>query len=225
MNMLHLFFFDMENTHDFIWRHDILKDLSDARIVGWMFSLLQNSLKPRSLIAKINAVLIDVKTQTDGNPKEQNRGSVLTDNVNDLQMSYRHPVPKIVKKNIPRKHKSSRKFYMKKKDSNSQQIKPLWFTLTNQRAQPHVKIQLGITRLQKSNSARHLDLMFDQKLELKAHKPQLKCKCNRGLNLIRVRSTEWGADQKSFMIFYIAVIRSKLNLGCILYNSATASFY
>ena len=66
--------------------------------------------------------------------------------------------------------------------------------------------------------------MFDSKLERKAHIQHLKSKCNKALNLMRsVSSTEWGADQKTLMMIYRSLIRSKINYGCIVYNSASSS--
>ena len=65
--------------------------------------------------------------------------------------------------------------------------------------------------------------MFDSKLDWKAHIQQLKSKCNKALNLMRsVSSTEWGADQRTLMMIYRSLIRSKIDYGCIVYNSASS---
>ena len=37
-----------------------------------------------------------------------------------------------------------------------------------------------------------------------------------------VRSTEWGADQKNLMRVYRSLIRSKIDYGCIVYNSSSS---
>ena len=37
-----------------------------------------------------------------------------------------------------------------------------------------------------------------------------------------VSSTEWGADQKTLMMIYRSLIRSKIDYGCIVYNSASS---
>ena len=65
--------------------------------------------------------------------------------------------------------------------------------------------------------------MFDSKLDWKAHIQQLKSKCNKALNLMRsVSSTEWGADQKTLMMIYRSLIRSKLDCGCIVFISVNS---
>ena len=37
-----------------------------------------------------------------------------------------------------------------------------------------------------------------------------------------VSLTEWGADQKTLMMIYRSLIRSKIDYGCIVYNSASS---
>ena len=65
--------------------------------------------------------------------------------------------------------------------------------------------------------------MFDSKLDWKDHKLQLKSKCNKAQNLMRsVSSTEWGADQKTLMMYYRSLIRYKVDYGCKVYNSASS---
>ena len=65
--------------------------------------------------------------------------------------------------------------------------------------------------------------MFDSKLDWKAHIQQIKSRCNKALNLMQsVSSTEWGADQKTLVMIYSSLIRSKMDYGCIVYNSASS---
>ena len=65
--------------------------------------------------------------------------------------------------------------------------------------------------------------MFNSKLNWKPHIQQLKSKYNKALNLMRsVSSTESGGDQKTLMMVYRSLIRTILNYGCIVYNSANS---
>ena len=58
-----------------------------------------------------------------------------------------------------------------------------------------------------------------------SHIKHLKEKCTKALNLLRVIAhTTWGADQQTLLHLYRALIRSKLDYGCIVYGSARISY-
>ena len=87
-----------------------------------------------------------------------------------------------------------------------------------------IELQLGNIRNQKSEMVKNLGLVFNSKLKRKTHTQQLKSKCNKAPNLMRsVSSTEWGADQKILMMILISMVRSKIDYGCIVYNSVSLS--
>ena len=87
---------------------------------------------------------------------------------------------------------------------------------------PPIELRLGNIRIQKSETVKYLGLVFDSKLDWKAHIQQLKSKCNKALNLMRsVSSTEWGADQRTLMMIYRSLVRSKIDYRCKAYNSAS----
>ena len=51
---------------------------------------------------------------------------------------------------------------------------------------------------------------------------ELKKKCRDALNLLRVVAhTKWGGDRDSLLMLYRALVRSKLDYGCIVYGSAS----
>jgi ribonuclease HI len=67
-----------------------------------------------------------------------------------------------------------------------------------------------------------LGLTFDSKLTWNCHIAQLKADCNKKLGLLRsVTAQEWGADQYCLLKIYRMLIRSKLDYGSIVYNSAS----
>ena len=68
-------------------------------------------------------------------------------------------------------------------------------------------------------------LLFDSKLSFIPHITSLKSRCTKSLDLIKVLSnTTWGADRKVLLRLYRALIRSKLDYGCIVYGSARPSY-
>ena len=84
---------------------------------------------------------------------------------------------------------------------------------------PPLELRLGNIRIQKSETVKYLGLVFDSKLDWKAHIQQLKSKCNKALNLMRsVSSTEWGADHKTLIMICRSLMKSKIDYGCIVYN-------
>ena len=61
--------------------------------------------------------------------------------------------------------------------------------------------------------------LFNSKLSFIPHITSLKSRCTKSLDLIKVLSnTTWGADRKVLLRLYRALIRSKLDYGCIVYT-------
>ena len=52
----------------------------------------------------------------------------------------------------------------------------------------------------------------------------MKTACQKTLNILRVVAhTDWGADKKTLLLLYRALVRSKLDYGCVVYGSARES--
>ena len=67
-----------------------------------------------------------------------------------------------------------------------------------------------------STEAKFLDVIFDRTLSYSSRVNYLKTNCVKDLNVLKVIGhTDWGADQKTLLCFYGALIRSKLDHGCI----------
>ena len=65
-------------------------------------------------------------------------------------------------------------------------------------------------------------MTFDQKLTWEHHIKNLILSCQKGLNLLKILSNKsWGADTTVLLKIYRSIIRSKIDYGCIAYNSAT----
>ena len=70
-----------------------------------------------------------------------------------------------------------------------------------------------------------LGLIFDRKLSFIPHIKNLKAKCLKALNLLKVLShTNGGADRTVLLQLYRSLIRSKLDYGSIVYGSARKSY-
>jgi hypothetical protein len=70
-----------------------------------------------------------------------------------------------------------------------------------------------------------LGVIFDSKLSLVPHIKLLKTKCAKALDILKVVSnTQWGADKKVLLQLYRYLVRSKLDYGCMVYESAGKSY-
>ena len=72
--------------------------------------------------------------------------------------------------------------------------------------------------------AKFLGVIFDKKLNFKAHIDYLREKCQKSLNLLKVVSKlDWGTDTTVLLKLYRALVRSKLDYSCVVYSSARNS--
>ena len=86
------------------------------------------------------------------------------------------------------------------------------------------KLTINKKEIMKVETAKFLGLMWDRGLTFGPHIQYIKGKCMRALNLLRVLShTEWGADRATLLKLYQTLVRSKLDYGSIIYDSATTS--
>nr|XP_012148630.1 PREDICTED: uncharacterized protein LOC105663567 [Megachile rotundata] len=77
------------------------------------------------------------------------------------------------------------------------------------------------TEIEKVDSIRILGLNFDHKLTWGPHIKYLKTVCTKKMNIIKtLANNSWGADQEIIIQTHQALIRSKLDYGSVVYNSA-----
>ena len=70
--------------------------------------------------------------------------------------------------------------------------------------------------------AKFLGVIFDRTVSYSSHVKYLKTNCLKVLVILKVVGhTDWGADQKTLLCLYRALVRSKLDYGCIVYGAAS----
>ena len=70
--------------------------------------------------------------------------------------------------------------------------------------------------------AKFLGVIFDGTLSYSSHVNYLKTNCLKSLDIVKVVGhTDWGADKKTLLYLYRALVRSKLDYGCIAYGAAS----
>ncbi|KAJ4434070.1 hypothetical protein ANN_16389 [Periplaneta americana] len=98
--------------------------------------------------------------------------------------------------------------------------------LFSKRNTPHAQPQLYLNnnKLPIVNTIKFLGIIFDRKLTWAPHLAALKEDCLRRISFLKtLAARNWGADYKVLMCTYRILIRSKLDYGCIVYNSAKSS--
>ena len=83
-------------------------------------------------------------------------------------------------------------------------------------------LRIGNTLLPVEESTKFLGLWWDSHLSFKKHISVLKTQCKEALNIVRVVAhLKWGGDRDTLLMLYRAVVRSKLDYGCIVYGTAS----
>ena len=82
-----------------------------------------------------------------------------------------------------------------------------------------IKIEQQLIKME--DSVKFLGVIFDSKLNWKAHIDYVIEKCKKRLNLMRaISGNGWGACKKTLLTIYKALIRSILDYGDVAYSSA-----
>lgn len=86
---------------------------------------------------------------------------------------------------------------------------------------PNIQLTLNGVMLKQSEEINFLGLSFERDLKWKNHVTNLQRSCQSRINLLKMLSnTSWGADTTTLLNLYRSLIRSKLDYGCLCYDTA-----
>ena len=236
-------FFDLEKAYDTTWKYGIMKDLHRCGLKGNLPIFIENFLNDRYFRVRINTTLSKHYFQENGVPqgailsvtlfilkinsivdclKEDIDGSLYVD---DFLISCRS-------KNmfsIERKLQLCLNRLQRWCDENGfkfSKSKTVCVHFCQKRGlHPDPDLLLDGSPIPVVPETKFLGVIFDKKLNFVPHLKHLKVKCTKALNIIKVvAKTDWGADRKVLLRLYRALIRSKLDYGCIVYGSARKSY-
>ena len=236
-------FFDLEKAYDTTWKGGILSDLKDLGFRGRLPQFIQQFLANREFQVRLGTTLSDLHEQEMGVPQ----GSILSPALFSIKIN------EIVNSVNPGTEASlfvddfalyavgatyvgvQRKLQLcVDKIQNWAEGNGFTFSSTKTQCihfhntrQLHLdpEIRLGKSIIPAVTEVKFLGLIFDQKLNFKAHIQYLKDSCQKALNILRVVAhTDWGADRKTLLHLYRALVRSKLDYGCAVYGSARPSY-
>ena len=236
-------FFDLEKAYDTTWKYGILEDLFNMGLRGRMPVFIKNFLSDRTFNVRLGSIMSDLHDQEMGVPQ----GSILSPTLFNIKMNS---IVKVLKpgvdcslyvddfvvcyksknmQTIERQLQLCLNRLQKWADENGfrfSKTKTVCMHFCNKRKlHPDPSLDLGGTPIPVVEQTKFLGLIFDRKLSFKPHIEHLRAKCFKALNLLKVVSNlDWGADRKVLLRLYRAVVRSKLDYGCIVYGSARKSY-
>jgi ribonuclease HI len=237
-------FFDLQKAYDTTWKFGILRDLFEMGLRGRLPQYIREFLKNRHFKVQINDHSSNRYIQEEGVPQgcvlsvtlfaiKINQISAHIPNdprfhtslyVDDFQLAYRHSDLKVIQTKL-----------QACLDLVSQWTTDNGFTFSLQKSKgmhfttiPGLHLTPSLILygepVKYETTFKFLGLIWDTKLTWKPHITELKLKCQKPLNFLRsITCHEWGADQKTLLHLYNILVRSRLDYGCIIYNSACAT--
>lgn len=235
-------FFDIEKAYDHTWRYGILKSLHSFGLRGNLPRFIAKFLKERSFRVRVRSVFSEEFIQEEGVPQ----GSVLSVTlfiiaidgllhqlppsvlgnlfVDDFQISVSSSNMRLIERQLQTTIKKILAWANNNGFAFSQQKTVCVHFCRKRGIHPDPELFLNNNPITVVPEVKFLGITFDHKLNFLTHIRILKQKCLKTMNILKVlANTSWGADTKSMLRIYKALIRSKLDYGCAIYGSARKS--
>ncbi|GFT76744.1 probable RNA-directed DNA polymerase from transposon X-element, partial [Trichonephila clavipes] len=236
------YLFDIEKAYDRTWRYGILRTLFDFGFRGNLPTFIQHFLKLRTFRVRLAGTLSAPFTQAEGVPQ----GSILSVTlfichishilnvlspsiqaslyVDDLQISCEGSDMRLIERQL----QTAVNNILKWCDTNGHSIsasKSCCVHFCRKRGiHPDPEIRIRDIQIPVVPDVRFLGVIFDRRLTFLPHILQLRKRCEKSLNLLKVLSnTSWGADRTSLLRVYQAIVLSRIDYGCVVYGSACNS--
>ena len=236
-------FFDLHKAYDTTWKHGILKDLYGMGLRGNLPIFIQNFLSGRSFEVLYGALISDSYTQDEGVPqgailsttlfnvklnaivKEVFPGIKCSLYVDDFVIVFRAKKAHVLKRRLQlcinkvKEWTTANGFTI---SEDPDKTVAMHFCRKKCCDDPELFLGDNGPPISYTKEKKFLGLIWDPKLNFKAHIRYLRKKCQSPLNLLKVLShTDWGASKKILLTLYRALIRSKLDYGSIVYRNAS----
>lgn len=235
-------FFDLQKAYDTIWRYGLIRDLHRYNIKGHLAHYICNFLTNRTFKVKYGSSMSPEREQLQGVPQ----GSVLScalfilamnsiadvipnevhcslfvDDVMICSSSARLPLlERRLQGAVNRIERWATENGLK---FSSTKTMALHFTGRCKEDRPPT-LKLYNEQIPLKTDTKFLGMVIDNKLSWKMHLTQLKADCLRRLQVIKsVSHRTWGADRETMLRIYRAIVRAKLDYGCVVYQSANQS--
>jgi len=239
-NHLIAIFFDLQKAYDTAWRHGVLRKLWQYGMRGNLLHFMSNFLNDRYIRVRVNRATSTLRPTTEGVPQ----GSVLSCTcfliaINDIA----EKLPVSVSKAL---YVDDFAIYIsgKRSDAMKRQLQlalnalQQWTGTTGFSFSPSKTATMHICRvrgcLKQSPELvldnitlphvaeyKYLGVLLDSSLTWRPHINNLRRSCGKTLNLLKcIANSSHGADRKTLLRLYIALLKPKLDYASEAYGSA-----
>ena len=241
-------FFDLKKAYDTTWKYGILKDLHKVGLRGHLPKFIANFLSDRTFQVLLGTTISDEFQQEQGVPqgailsttlfnlkinditKQLNPGIDCSLYVDDFSICFRSKRMVTIERQVQRQIYNL-EHWTQKNGFSICEIKtcamhfiPPYLHPNKMQPDPQLYYLNG-KAIKVVQQKKFLGLIWDSKLNFRAHINYLKKKCIKALNILKVLAHyDWGADQSTLLHLYRALIRSKLDYGCMVYGSASKTY-
>jgi ribonuclease HI len=231
-------FLDFEKAYDMVWRSGLLYKVKQMGIVGNMFAFIENFVKDRTFQVQVGGELSDIETLKNGVPQ----GSIISPTlflimINDMTVN----VPGVelsLFADDSATYKSGKNIKALTKDiqlslDNIVNWCDKWgFKISTEKScgviftnkvksKNSIKLKIKGKELKMEPKVKFLGMIFDARLTWSDHIKYVVDKCKSALNLMRCLSgSSWGASKKCLLSIYKSLIRSHLDYGSVVLDTA-----
>ena len=236
-------FFYLEKAYDTVWKHGVSRDLHKAGLRGRMPCFINNFLSNRCFRVRLGSAFSNLHGQEMGVPQ----GSILSVTLFILKInSISDIIPSGFEKSlfvddfsiscasrnmasIERQLQLCLNKVEKWADENGfkfSKTKTVCMHFCNKRKlHPDPTLTIYNSEIPVVSQTKFLGIIFDSKLNFKAHIDYVRQKCDKAMNLLKVVSKmDWGADRGVLMRLYRSFVRSRMEYGCAVFSSARKSY-
>ena len=235
-------FFDLEKAYETTWQYGIIRDLHRIGLRGRLPAFVSEYHGDRRIRVRIGTTLSDEFYPEEGVPT----GGVLAVTcfglkinelpsriardifralfVDDLAICFRGRSLDTIERHLHLQQAvNAIEEWATGNDFRfaAHKCKVVHFTAPGTRVQRPPNVRIGNTPLPEEESTKFLGLWWDLHLSFKKHIRALKTECKEALNLRAVAHLKWGGDRDTLLMLYRAIVRSKLDYGCIVYGTAS----
>ena len=234
-------FFDLQKAYDTTWKTGILQDLHDMGLRGCLPKFIENFFTDRTFHILLGNILSKEYEQEEGVPQ----GAILSTTlfnikindivnqvdpevecslyVDDFVIMYTSPTIDGIERKLQCTINKLEKWTMENGFTFSQN-KTVAMHFCPDKKCPDPELTLYKKPIEFVKETKFLGLIWDSKLTFEPHIRNLKARCYKAMNILKVLATTgWGADSTTMMKLYRSLIRSKIDYGSIVYGSAANS--
>ena len=233
-------FIDFQKAFDMIWKYGLLNKMVSLGIRGNMLAWVNSFLTNRTIQVKINNTYSEILILQNGTPQ----GSCISPTlfnimVNDLSECIKFSaMSQFADDSAIWLSGMNLNFIQNRMQEDLRNIhlwcekwgfflspnKTVAIIFTRKRKLGQLILKIGDTIINTVKEVKFLGMILDDKLTWLKHIQYVEGKCSKVINCMKLLTgTRWGANSFTLRNIYIALIRSKLDYGCELYNTASHS--